>query len=87
MKIVLLFKWFNGFKEILVLISDVFADLKRWSVRTCNDFFYDQFEKIILAHGVREVSELAYSDYIENILPNDEYLGDYHEFKLKRWIL
>jgi len=37
---------------------------------------YDQFEKIILAHGVREVSELAYSDYIENILPNDEYLGE-----------
>ena len=43
---------------------------------------YDQFEKIILAHGVREVSELAYSDYIENILPNDEYLGEMVREKL-----
>jgi len=43
---------------------------------------YDQFDKIILAHGVREVSELAYSDYIENILPNDEYLGEMVREKL-----
>jgi len=26
---------------------------------------YDQFDRVILAHGVREVSELAYTDYIE----------------------
>ena len=45
-------------------------------------FYYDQFDKIILAHGVREVSELAYSDYIENILPNDEYLGEMVREKL-----
>ena len=43
---------------------------------------YDQFERIILAHGVREVSELAYSDYIENVLPNDEYLGEMVREKL-----
>jgi len=36
---------------------------------------YDQFDRVILAHGVREVSELAYTDYIENVLPNDEYIG------------
>ena len=43
---------------------------------------YDQFDRIILAHGVREISELAYSDYIENILPNDEYLGEMVREKL-----
>jgi ferredoxin--NADP+ reductase len=43
---------------------------------------YDQFDRIILAHGVREVSELAYSDYIENVLPNDEYIGEIVKEKL-----
>ena len=58
------------------------------AIRTINAFFaafeeiYDQFERIILAHGVREVSELAYSDYIENVLPNDEYLGEMVREKL-----
>lgn len=37
---------------------------------------YEQFEKVILFHGVRTVSELAYKDFIENELPNHEYLGD-----------
>ena len=43
---------------------------------------YDQFDRVILAHGVREVSELAYSDYIENVLPNDEYIGEMVREKL-----
>ena len=43
---------------------------------------YDQFDRVILAHGVREVSELAYSDYIENVLPNDEYIGEIVKEKL-----
>ena len=43
---------------------------------------YEQFDKIILAHGVREVSELAYSDYIENELPQHEYFGDMVREKL-----
>ena len=37
---------------------------------------YEQFDKIILAHGVRYISELAYNEYIKNTLPNHEYLGD-----------
>lgn len=37
---------------------------------------YDRFEKIILVHGVRQVSELAYHDYIEDELKNHEYLGE-----------
>ena len=43
---------------------------------------YDQFDRVILTHGVREISELAYADYIENILPNDEYLGEIVREKL-----
>ena len=37
---------------------------------------YEKFEKVVLIHGVRLVSELAYEDYIRNILPNDEFLGE-----------
>lgn len=38
---------------------------------------YERFEKIILMHGVRFVSELAYADYITHELPRDEYLGEW----------
>jgi ferredoxin--NADP+ reductase len=37
---------------------------------------YDRFEKIVLVHGVRYRSELAYRDFIEWDLTNHEYLGD-----------
>ncbi|PIE45999.1 MAG: ferredoxin--NADP(+) reductase [Gammaproteobacteria bacterium] len=37
---------------------------------------YEQFDKVILTHGVRYISELAYEDYIENELPHNEYFGD-----------
>ncbi|NGM88015.1 ferredoxin--NADP reductase [Parapusillimonas sp. SGNA-6] len=37
---------------------------------------YERFEKVILLHGVRYKSELAYADFIENELPNNEYFGD-----------
>lgn len=37
---------------------------------------YEEYDKIILVHGVRYVSELAYADFIENELPNNEYFGD-----------
>jgi len=37
---------------------------------------YEQFDNVILTHGVRYVSELAYQDRIENELPNNEYFGD-----------
>ncbi|HML30693.1 MAG TPA: ferredoxin--NADP reductase, partial [Hyphomicrobium sp.] len=39
-------------------------------------FTYEQFEQVILVHGVRRAAELAYHDYITKDLPNDEYLGD-----------
>lgn len=37
---------------------------------------YERFEKVILVHGVRFVSELAYSDFITKELPNNEFFGD-----------
>ncbi|MEN9294676.1 MAG: hypothetical protein RIS03_370 [Pseudomonadota bacterium] len=43
---------------------------------------YERFEKVILVHGVRLVSELAYEDFIRNTLPHDEYLGEWVRDKL-----
>lgn len=43
---------------------------------------YDRFEKIILVHGVRYVSELAYADFIEKELPNNEFFGEEVRSKL-----
>ena len=43
---------------------------------------YDKFEKVVLIHGVRLVSELAYSDYIKKELTQDEYLGELIREKL-----
>lgn len=43
---------------------------------------YERFEKVILIHGVRYVSELAYSDFIEKELPNHEYIGELIREKL-----
>lgn len=43
---------------------------------------YERFDKIILTHGVRTVSELAYQNTILEQLPNDEYLGETIQEKL-----
>lgn len=37
---------------------------------------YEKYEKIILVHGTRYVSELAYQDLIENELPNHEFFQE-----------
>jgi ferredoxin--NADP+ reductase len=37
---------------------------------------YERFEKVMLVHGVREVKELAYHDYLLHELPNHEFLGE-----------
>jgi ferredoxin--NADP+ reductase len=37
---------------------------------------YDHFENIVLVHGVREVAELAYRDYLTHELPQHEILGE-----------
>lgn len=36
---------------------------------------YDRFDKVVLAHGVRRVADLAYAHYLEHELPQHEYLG------------
>ncbi len=37
---------------------------------------YERFNKVILLHGVRQVSELAYQDVIRTELPANDYFGD-----------
>ena len=37
---------------------------------------YERFEEILLVHCVREKSELAYFEYFNKTLPNDETLGE-----------
>jgi len=43
---------------------------------------YERFEKVVLIHGVRWVSELAYAELITTQLPEDEYLGEMVKDKL-----
>ncbi|MFO1228444.1 ferredoxin--NADP reductase [Roseateles sp.] len=43
---------------------------------------YERFEHVVLVHGVRQVSELAYADFIEKELPAHEYLGELVNGKL-----
>ncbi len=45
-------------------------------------YSYEKFEKVILVHGVRTVSELAYHDFITEELPNHELLGELVRDKL-----
>lgn len=37
---------------------------------------YERFEKVVLVHGVRYVSELAYADFIDKVLPDNEFFGE-----------
>lgn len=37
---------------------------------------YERFEKVILVHGVRYVSEVAYEEFITQQLPQNEFFGD-----------
>ena len=43
---------------------------------------YERFERVVLVHGVRTVSELAYSEYIQKELPEHEFLGEMLKDKL-----
>ncbi|WP_298436631.1 ferredoxin--NADP reductase [Ottowia sp.] len=44
---------------------------------------YEKFEQVVLVHGCRLVSELAYHDYITQELPKDEFLGEMVSQQLK----
>jgi len=43
---------------------------------------YERFDKVVLLHGVRWVSELAYASFIENELPQNPFFGDMVRDKL-----
>ncbi len=45
-------------------------------------YTYEKYDKVIITHGVRYESELAYQDLILNQLPDDEYLGELVKEKL-----
>ena len=36
---------------------------------------YERFARVIIVHGVRFIGDLAYGDYLENGVPNDELIG------------
>lgn len=38
---------------------------------------YSRYERVVLVHGVRQVSDLAYREYLSEELPRHEYLGEY----------
>ena len=38
---------------------------------------YERFEKVIVVHGVRFIKDLAYSEIISTLLPEDEFLGEF----------
>jgi len=44
---------------------------------------YENFDRVILAHGCRFVDELAYQDIITEHLPNNEYFGELVRQKLR----
>jgi ferredoxin/flavodoxin---NADP+ reductase len=44
---------------------------------------YEQFEHVVLAHGVRVTDELGYAEYIKHELPQHEYLGEQVREKLR----
>jgi len=43
---------------------------------------YERFERIVLIHGCRFITDLAYSDYLTNVLPQDEIFGELAREKL-----
>ena len=43
---------------------------------------YERFDKVILTHGVRYVSEVAYYDFITKELPENEFFGEMVREKL-----
>ena len=44
---------------------------------------YEKFDQLVLIHGVRQVKELAYHDYITEELPKHEFLGEMVSKQLK----
>ncbi len=43
---------------------------------------YERFDKVIVTHGVRNIGDLAYADYIQRELPHHEFLGEVIRDKL-----
>ncbi len=37
---------------------------------------FERFEKVVVVHGVRFAKDLAYGEYLTEVLPNDEFIGE-----------
>lgn len=46
---------------------------------------YERFDKVVLVHGVRRVSDLAYHEYLSRELPADALLGEMVSAQLVYW--
>jgi ferredoxin--NADP+ reductase len=44
---------------------------------------YERFKNVVVVHGTRLVGELAYRQFLEEILPSDEFLGEQVHAQLK----
>ena len=47
---------------------------------------YERFERVVLVHGVRHINDLAYADYLQNQLPQDENIGEEVRAKLSYYL-
>jgi ferredoxin--NADP+ reductase len=43
---------------------------------------YERYERVVLIHGCRFIGDLAYSQFIEHVLPQDEFIGELVREKL-----
>lgn len=43
---------------------------------------YERYQRVVLVHGVRRISDLAYQDVIRNELPDNEFFGEQVREKL-----
>jgi ferredoxin--NADP+ reductase len=44
---------------------------------------YERFEKIVIAHGVRRINDLAYEQFLIEHMPTHEFLGEHARAQLK----
>lgn len=65
--------WLVGTGTGLAPFLSIVKDPQTWAA----------YEQVIVVHGVREVSELAYADFFERELPENEYFGDEVRAKLR----
>ena len=62
--------------EMLIRLLGIGTGVAPFLIIVRDPATYEKFEKVILVHGVRQVSELAYFEYLTHDLPAHEFLGE-----------